>query len=159
METAIGDDSPRVRFMPPRVFWLCLLVGGFLFWLFPWRINWFTPTWRIALGAGLALAGFSFMMWGHGIFRDRDVNVPTNLPARELVMQGAYRFSRNPMYVGFLAILLGIGLAVGSWWMLLNSLPMALYLAFYVVPREEAYLTRAFGDDFLNYRLEVRRWL
>ena len=159
MEKAVDDDSPRIRLMPPKIFWLCLLTGVLLSWLLPWRMNLLSEAWRIAWGTGLVLAGFSFMMWGHGIFKGLGVNVPTNLPASELVSQGAYRFSRNPMYVGFLAILLGLGLAVGSYWMLLSSLPMGLYLAFYVVPREEAYLSRAFGDDFLTYRQAVRRWL
>ena len=159
MEKAIEDDSPRVGLMPPKVFWLCLLAGLLLSWVFPWRMNLLSEAWLIACGVGLILAGFGFMMWGHGIFRGLGVNVPTNLPASELVSRGAYRFSRNPMYVGFVAILLGIGLAVGSYWMLLSGLPMALYLALYVVPREEAYLTRAFGDDFLTYRRAVRRWL
>lgn len=159
MEKAVGDDSPSIRFMPPVVFWLCLLAGGLASWLMPWRMNLFAEAWRIALGAGLTLAGFSFMMWGHGIFKDRGVNVYTNLSACELVSQGAYRFSRNPMYVGFLAILPGIGMAMGSYWMMMSILPMFLYLAFYVVPREEAYLTRAFGEDYLIYRRAVRRWL
>lgn len=159
MEKLIGEDSPRVGLMPPKVFWLCLLAGILLSWLLPWRINLLGEGWRITLGSALALAGFGFMMWGHGIFRDRGVNVPTNLPASELVSQGAYRFSRNPMYVGFVAMLLGIGMAAGNYWMMLSSLPMALYLAFYVVVREEAYLTRTFGDTYIVYCRSVRRWL
>jgi len=159
MEAAYTNDSPQVNFMPPRMFLICLAGGVALTLLLPWHIPVFTLAWRLILGLALAGAGFWFMMWGHGLFQKQGVEVPTNRPASELVRQGAYQFSRNPMYVGFVALLLGIGLALGSGWMMLSAAPMAVYLATYVVPREEAYLARTFGPVYGDYCQEVRRWL
>jgi len=99
------------------------------------------------------------MMWGHGRFQSLGVNVPSNMPASQLVTDGAHKYSRNPMYVGFISILLGLGIAAGSVWMIASALPMALYLSLYVIPREEAYLVRAFGDKYSTYRKSVRRWI
>jgi protein-S-isoprenylcysteine O-methyltransferase Ste14 len=92
-------------------------------------------------------------------FKRLGTPVPTNLPASQFVVQGPYRFSRHPMYVGGSAFFLGIGLTAGSLWILAFYLPLGLYLALYVVPREEAYLERAFGDDFRQYCRNVRRWM
>jgi protein-S-isoprenylcysteine O-methyltransferase Ste14 len=63
------------------------------------------------------------------------------------------------MYVGFVAILLGLGWACGSLAMLLSAVPMFLYLDWYVIPREEKYLLRRFGEDYQTYCRRVRRWL
>jgi protein-S-isoprenylcysteine O-methyltransferase Ste14 len=113
------------------------------------------------LYAGLAVAsiGFLFMGWGHRRFTTLGVSVKTMLPASQLVTKGAYRFSRNPMYVGFVSILAGAGLAAGSVPMLLSAIPMFLYLDWYVIPHEERYLARAFGEDYKAYCKRVRRWL
>lgn len=70
----------------------------------------------------------------HEKFKKTGANVPTNLPATTFIVQGAYRFSRNPMYVGGSAFLLGIGIMAGSWWLLVAYIPLGLYLAFYVIP-------------------------
>jgi protein-S-isoprenylcysteine O-methyltransferase Ste14 len=85
--------------------------------------------------------------------------VPLNQETTNLVTSGAHGLSRNPMYVGGSLFYLGIGLAVGSVWMLVSYAPLGLYLALYVVPREEAYMERKFGREYLAYRAAVRRWL
>jgi hypothetical protein len=51
------------------------------------------------------------------------------------------------------------GLIAGSLWILVLYLPLAFYLAWYVIPREEAYMEREFGNDHRQYRQSVRRWL
>lgn len=151
-------DSPAVKFMPPKFFSLCLGAGVLLELAIPWRLP--LPFLQLLIGGlALALGGFWFMMWGHTRFQNLGVNVKTNLPAQSLVLQGAYRYSRNPMYVGFLVIQTGIGLAARSGWLLLAVLPLAEYLRFYVIPREEAYLRRRFGEEYIQYCKKVRRWL
>lgn len=152
-------DSPRVHFIPPFAFYICLAAGiafalfyDYRITLVPWQI-------RIASGTAVALAGFAFMGWGHGRFKKLGVAVKTFLPASELVTQGAYRFSRNPMYVGFVGILAGLGWAAGSFAMLTSAVAMYLFLDWYVIRREEAYLTRRFGQTYKDYCASVRRWL
>lgn len=80
-------------------------------------------------------------------------------PATALVTEGPYRFSRNPMYLGFTLLYLGIALLFGSLWPLL-FLPLVLsVMHFGVIVREEAYLERRFGDAYREYRRRVNRWL
>lgn len=100
--------------------------------------------WVLALVIGGS--GFTFMMVAHETFKRIGTNIATHQPATTFVVQGAYRFSRNPMYLGGSVWFFGIGLLAGSLWMLAAYIPLGLYLSFYVIPREEAYMERAFGD-------------
>lgn len=152
-------DSPRVYLIPPIIFLLCLIGGiiatgvyGGTISLIPWPI-------RIASGVVVIVAGIAFMMWGHGRFKQLGVAVKTFKPATRLVTDGAHGHSRNPMYVGFVAILAGLSLSAGSIPMLLSAVVMFLYLDRYVIAREESYLRRAFGEDYKTYCGRVRRWL
>jgi protein-S-isoprenylcysteine O-methyltransferase Ste14 len=156
-------DSPGIsRLMPPRFFMICLVGGMAAEWLLPSPLSplavvpW--PS-RLLAGAALAVGGFLFMMWGHNRFTAVGTAVKTCLPASELVTAAAYRFSRNPMYVGFVAILLGFSAAANSLAMMLSALAMYLYLDRYVIPREERYLRRYFGAAYDAYCRNVRRWL
>ncbi len=155
----IDNDSPGVNIIPPTVFYACLILGGILEFLFPHDFPIFSRPVRIVLGLAIGGGGFAFMVVAHEKFKRIGTNIPTNLPATIFVVQGAYNFSRNPMYVGGSVFFLGIGLAIGSLWMLAAYIPLGLYLALYVVPREEAYMERVFGDEYQAYCSRVRRWL
>ena len=152
-------DSPGVNLYPPIIFLACLLAGVALEHEHYWPVPLLPQP--IGLGAGLAVAlcGFAFMGWGHRKFRKLGLNVKTNLPAGTLVTNEAFRYSRNPMYVGFVSILAGLGLAAGSLPMLLSAVPMFLYLDWYVIRREEKYMRRRFGVEYEIYCKNVRRWL
>lgn len=83
------------------------------------------------------------------------------LPFRDasaLITSGPFRFSRNPIYVAFTLIVLGVALATASWWPLI-TLPLALLVITSVIRGEETRLTRIFGDEYREYRRRVRRWL
>lgn len=80
-------------------------------------------------------------------------------PTRTLVTTGFYAWSRNPIYLGMLFVLVGIGIAVRSPWILLLAAPLAITFRYGVIAREEAYLERRFGDAFLDYKAHVRWWL
>ncbi|WP_169738246.1 methyltransferase family protein [Maridesulfovibrio frigidus] len=145
--------------MPPSVFLSCLAISIFLELLFPWPIIVGNELTLFIIGIIILAMGITFMMWGHGRFRSLGVNVPTNMPVSRLVTDGAHKYSRNPMYIGLISIILGLGVAVDSVWILISVLPMTLYISYYVIPKEEAYLVRTFGEDYKKYRNNVRKWL
>ncbi len=76
-----------------------------------------------------------------------------------LVIEGPYRWSRNPMYLGLTLIVLGIAIYGGSVPFLLVPVAFLLTLNFAFVPWEERRLETTFGDDYRAYRQHVRRWL
>ena len=80
-------------------------------------------------------------------------------PSPELILGGPFRWSRNPIYLGMTLIQAGVGVALGNAWLLLLLAPTLVILQREVIAKEEAYLTRKFGDAYLAYQRSVRRWL
>jgi protein-S-isoprenylcysteine O-methyltransferase Ste14 len=154
---AAKPDSARVRIYPGVFFFLCLAGGIAADWaLEPAPLP--QPA-SFYAGSLLALAGAVFGGLGIGRFVALGVNPLPTRPAAQMVQGGVYRLSRNPMYVGLVAVLAGGGLAAGSLPVLIGALPLFLCLDLYAIRREERYLKRTFGDDYLAYCQEVRRWL
>jgi protein-S-isoprenylcysteine O-methyltransferase Ste14 len=76
----------------------------------------------------------------------------------ELLTEGVFRYSRNPIYLGQSLAYVGASLLLDSLWPLVTLVPLLWYLD-RVIEREEAYLETAFGDEFDQSRDSVRRWL
>ena len=80
-------------------------------------------------------------------------------PTNAIIDTGIYGRTRNPLYVSFHVIALGIASFANSWWMVVALLPIFLLLHFAVVLREEEYLSGKFGETYDAYRRRVRRWI
>ena len=103
---------------------------------------------------GIALGGGGFITQK----RAGTDPIPFN-PTTRVVGHGVYRFTRNPMYVGFALCTLALAILDDSTWMLL-AVPIGLVLTDrLIVTREERYLERKFGEEYLNYKRRVRRWI
>ncbi|MEO8336423.1 MAG: isoprenylcysteine carboxylmethyltransferase family protein [bacterium] len=99
------------------------------------------------------------MVWGVVTFRRAGTAINPHHSAKRLVVSGPYRFTRNPMYTGLTIAYLGASLLLGSEWPLL-LLPIVLFAVFrFVIQREERYLADAFGSEYAEFRMRVRRWL
>ena len=150
-------DHVEIRFPPPLMF-LGFLVGALLLnWLFPFPEPWTTAL-RIAGGvaviAGLALGGLAV---SH--MRRAHTSPDPERSAAALVTDGPYRFTRNPIYLGFALIYLGFTLVAGTLWGLVLS-PILLWIATRaIIHAEEAYLARRFPDSYQAYKARARRWL
>ncbi len=76
-----------------------------------------------------------------------------------LVTGGIYRYSRNPMYLGFAGVLLAWGLYLQAWWSLPLPLLFCLYIDVFQIGHEEDALISKFGERYATYIARVRRWL
>jgi len=159
----VEDDSrgPNVRIPPPFLFAMPLLTG--------FIVQHFVPT-HIVTGAhaihtlrlvGLAevAIALSLMGWAMSTFlRFRTPIIPVQR-ARALVSEGPFRLTRNPMYLGFTVLYIGIAFFANAFWPLV-FLPEAIALAYlFAIRLEEAYLTREFGNAYRDYCSRVRRWI
>ncbi|MEP3480950.1 MAG: isoprenylcysteine carboxylmethyltransferase family protein [Fuerstiella sp.] len=107
----------------------------------------------------LIISGIGLMNWGLFTFRRARTAIYPNQPARQLVANGPYRFSRNPMYVGLAMMTVGIGLLADNIWMLI-FLPITLTVLWkLVIQKEEQYLRSEFGSVYEKYQQQVRRWI
>jgi protein-S-isoprenylcysteine O-methyltransferase Ste14 len=92
-------------------------------------------------------------------FRTAGTPVPGNRPTTMIVCTGPYRWSRNPIYLSFSLLQLGVACWVNSLWLLVTLIPAVVLMSFVVIPREEQYLETHFPSDYLPYKASVRRWL
>ena len=76
-----------------------------------------------------------------------------------MATDGPYRYSRNPAYLGMAITYVGIGLAAAAPWALLMLAPAMLVIQYGVIAREERYLERLFGEDYLADKRTTRRWI
>jgi protein-S-isoprenylcysteine O-methyltransferase Ste14 len=155
-----GPDSGWARVPPPVVFLVPLLAGLYLAHRWPL----IEPSQGLAtalrwLGAALVVAGAAHTLTSVALFVSSRTTVIPHRRSSALVERGAYRWTRNPMYVGFTLAYLGISLALVALWPIL-LLPLAvLVIDRYVIPMEERQLEEAFGAAYREYKTRVRRWL
>lgn len=77
---------------------------------------------------------------------------------QELITDGVFRYTRNPLYLGVTTVYAGLAFALNSLWPFVTLAPLVLYFD-RVTRREENYLEQRFGSDFRDYKDETRRWL
>jgi protein-S-isoprenylcysteine O-methyltransferase Ste14 len=151
-------DKAGVVAPPPLIYLGTLLLGVLLSRRFP--IPFLLPRavaratgWLLVVGGVVLLGWFEWAM--------RRAGTPTNpyKPSSGIVTDGPFRYTRNPAYLSMTTIYAGIAaLARASWAFLL--LPVALgVIRRGVIEREERYLERKFGEEYLRYKASVRRWI
>lgn len=160
-ETAMNNnlpenpDNPGVIAPPPLIFAGPLALGLLLHRFFPKK---FLPRWiGITLGSLGIISGAILIRDGFREMRAAKTNVDPYKPATTVVTAGPYRYTRNPLYVGITLIYTGIALLANALWALF-LLPVVLVVMVYgVIKREEQYLERKFGEQYLSYKARVRR--
>jgi len=152
-------DGARVRFPPPAVFLLSLLLGFGLNRLVPLPPIPLESRTRIAIGVLVVILGVVPIAWARIHFLRTKQNPIPWTPTPELIFQGPYLYTRNPMYVGMTTLQIGLGMAFGVLWsVLLAAVSLAIVHRMAVRP-EEAYLSEKFGEPYRQYLTRVRRYI
>ena len=142
---------------PPLVVLASLLLGAAL--TVAWPLPFFPHVLRLPVGGLVAAMAAALFVTSIRQVRVAGTPVPGNKPTTAIVRTGPYRFSRNPIYLAFFALHLGLAIWVNSLWLLVTLIATVAIIAVVVVPREERYLTGRFGTEYLKYKATVRRWL
>lgn len=149
-------DSPGVKLPPPLLFAGALALGLIIGKRFPLRLR--RPRTRVP-GALLVGGGAGLVVWTRLLFLRLGTSIIPTRPATVFVASGPFRISRNPIYVGLTAIYVGTSLLRRSACPLLLLPAVIVTLQKTAIDREEAYLERRFGEEYLDYKASVRRWL
>ena len=107
----------------------------------------------------LLLAGLALLFSFERAFTQKKTPANPWRPTTAIATDGPYRFTRNPAYLGMALVYVGIALCSQALWVLL---PLPFVLAIVdrgVIAREERYLERKFGQEYLDYKRRVRRWI
>src|SRR5438067_351192 len=126
---------------PPAVFIAAIVLGIGLNreWPFPFVPPAFSP-----LGAVLVLGAVSLFLLSFQEFRAAGTSVRGQKPTTTIVRTGPYRFSRNPIYLSFILLVIGLSIWLNDLWLLVTLVPPVVFLSAVVIPREERFLDRKF---------------
>ena len=161
-----SGETKKARSLPLwQAYPLALMVWAVL----PWAISLLTPCYGWAAGRpgpmnllGLipVLVGITGLIWGMAVHSTQSPKgIEWDLDRSYLLRGGLYNFSRNPMYLAELLLMLGWVIFYGSVAVLIALVAWALFFIFYQVPLEERTLEAHFGEAYREYKGRVPRWL
>jgi protein-S-isoprenylcysteine O-methyltransferase Ste14 len=150
-------DNPGILFPPPLTYLLSLITGlvvdkRFHVPLLPGRV-------ARALGWPLVVSGVVLNGWFFLTMRRADTPIDPREPVSNLTTDGPFRYTRNPAYLSMTLVYAGIAVLRNALWALV-LLPLVLFVIQRdQIEREERYLERTFGEEYLRYKARVRRWV
>lgn len=150
-------DSAAIAFPPPLIFAGFLVLGlaidrhGHAI-----RIN--DPIWGV-IGWFFIAVGVGGVLWAGWMLQKAGTGIEPGKPSTAIVSSGPYRYSRNPIYVALMAIYLGTAVLFGTVWPLILAPLVKLTMDRLAIYREERYLAKKFGEDYLVYYRATPRWL
>lgn len=157
--SAESPDRPNRVPWPPLIY-LAVFAAAFLLEHFiPQLPAWPDSFFLRWLGSALVLTGIGLAILGILQFRADETTFHPTHAADNLAVNGIYRYTRNPMYLGAMVAFFGGALAARSPWLLVLLPPTAYALTRLAIEPEEAYLERRFGDAYRDYKSRTRRWI
>jgi len=111
------------------------------------------------VGIAFVLAGVVLNVRSVALLKKHDTTVDFHRTPNELVIDGPFRLSRNPIYLSGVMLSLGISIALGSLITFVFPIALLTVLNRFYIPTEEAELEKAFGEEYLRYKQRVRRWI
>src|SRR5262247_521545 len=156
--SSASRDVANLGLVRPPLVYLISLVSGFVIHLVV-PLSFLPVSLAVPLGIPLVAVAIALFSYSVARFRAAGTPVPARKPTTAIVRTGPYRFSRNPIYLAFSVFQLGIALWVDSLWLLATLVAAVALIHYVVIPREEQYLERRFGAQYLDYKASVRRWL
>jgi protein-S-isoprenylcysteine O-methyltransferase Ste14 len=152
------SDNPGVIAPPPSIFLIGLIIGLVLNWFLPLP---FLPNdfLRWAASAVLVVGGLALGFSAIRTMRRASTPVSPYESPTAIVSSGPYAFTRNPIYISFALITLGIACFANALWVVLLLPIMLVVVDRGVIAREERYLERKFGEAYTSYKSRVRRWI
>lgn len=142
---------------PPLVYLASLIIGALIQLAMP--LSFLPRALTVVPGTTVVVVAIALFSYSVAKFRAAGTPVPARKPTTVIVRTGPYRFSRNPIYLAFSLFQLGIAIWVNSLWLLATLVGAVALIHSVVIPREELYLERRFGAQYLDYKASVRRWL
>ena len=143
--------------MPPYYFFSCIALEVILHLLVPiYKYNISYCQW---LGLPILVIGILVNLQAKGtVLKSKSMVIPFQKP-RLLVRHGPFHYSRNPMYLGMLLVLIGESILLGSLSALIAPILFVLIITLKFIKPEEEMLKNVFENDYINYKKEVRRWI
>ena len=151
------EGSVAFRLWPPVAIGTPLLVGWLVTQVAIDPID--LGAWRVPLGWALVLFFIGWNGWSLWLFGRHQTGLLPGQATDALIEEGPFRVSRNPLYVGLLALYLGLALLAPTFWGLVLFPAAVVLLQWGAIRPEEQFLHERFGAQYDDYTRRVRRWL
>jgi protein-S-isoprenylcysteine O-methyltransferase Ste14 len=151
------EDTVAFRLWPPVAIGAPLLVGWLVTLVRGDPVG--LGDWRVPLGWALVLFFMGFNGWSLWLFSRHQTGLLPGQATRVMIEEGPFRISRNPLYVGLLALYLGLALLAPTFWALVFFPAAVVLIQWGAIRPEERYLRNRFGAQYEDYARRVRRWL
>jgi protein-S-isoprenylcysteine O-methyltransferase Ste14 len=155
----VVKDRPAIIAPPPLLAVVCIAAGFIADHYRPLPLIHGVAWLRIALSVALFLLGAAIIFSSRQELVRHHEHPNPYKPTNAIVTSGVYRFTRNPIYVAFLIVVIAVAIAANSAWLLLSFVATFVLLQFGVIRAEERYLAAKFGESYDEYRRRVRRWI
>ena len=153
-----GDDHPRLLLPPPVYLGLAIALALLAQLAIP--LHWLDDMpLRVVAGVACCIVAAALPLWAILRFRDARTHVEPHKPTTALVVTGPYRYTRNPIYLGFLLLVLGLALIFANPWALLVLPILWAAMRYLVISVEESFLIGRFGPSYRDYQASFRRWI
>ena len=159
-ENTVDKSGAAVRFPPPVAAIIAIIAGYGLGQLFPLLPSLALPApARYWIGGAMVVAAIAVLgYWPISLFKKTEQNVTPWSETPEIIIVGPYKFTRNPMYLMMVLVCAGFAIILSEAWILILTPVLAFALYHIAIKHEEQYLADKFGDSYLNYKKNVRRW-
>lgn len=157
MQATKAHDT-RITIPPPFIFGVPFGVGLILQWIFPLHF----PQARghgLILGVLCIVPAVCLLKAAHRAFQRAGTSMLPNQRARALIVDGPFRFTRNPLYVGLILFYAGASFCISAAWPIVLLPVVVIGLRFLAISPEERYLKKTFNGAYHAYMGRVRRWL
>lgn len=149
-------DHPDLPYKPPLAYLAAIAVGVLVHRYWPMHAR---PGSWFPVGVTIVALGVALLVWAKVTFDAKHTPLEPWKATRAIVDGGPFAYSRNPVYIGFALIQVGIGVWTDKLAVVALTIVPVLLTALVIVPREESYLRRKFGAVYEDYCGRVRRWL
>jgi protein-S-isoprenylcysteine O-methyltransferase Ste14 len=153
----LKKDSAGVQIPPPLIFVGFGIAGIGINTLFPLSIG--IPSSLTFIGLIVIAITLVFIMGIARLFKREETSLSPWDTTHRIISRGPYKYSRNPIYISFCGVLIGLAILFDTYWEILAIIPALIMIYRTVIVKEEAYLENKFGAEYLNYKSKVRRWL
>jgi len=151
------NGGPNPGLLRPPIIFLCAILLGIALSR-AWPLHFMSPSVRL-LGPIVTACAVVLFLLSYREFRAAGTSVRGSERTTTIVRTGLYRFSRNPIYLAFILLVLGLSAWLNTLWLLVTLVPAVGTIAMVLIPREERFLERNFRDQYSSYKAQVRRWL
>jgi len=153
----IIKNNRKIVSIPPIYFFFCIAVSIVLYFVSP-QMNLIKFPYNIITGIPSVLLGFYMISSPHFLLKKN--NTPEKFQKSVCVVkEGLYKYSRNPMYSGFVIFLIGLSCASGNLISFISPIFFFSIINWMFIPYEEEKMENELGQEYIEYKNQVRRWI